>query len=539
MTGANETMQASMEAHFGDALAAMRQPFVIYDNDERLMAYNAAFADLHRDADGTCILQSGLTFQALTEWRLRTGFFRPATLPDTAAPDIVADHYQAKGEVIYQLRDGRWILVERHALPGGRNIGLWIDITALKRVEAQLRETALDLQRSQEQLSRAQRIAHIGSDERDLATGHVTWSDETYRIFGGSRETFAPARENLLALVHPDERAAVAAALEKGTVDYAPARDEFRIIRPDGAQRIIVRHSEVVFDAEGRALRRIGTIQDVTDTRIQEKLEHDLQRAVLVAKEQAEAANAALEQRVEERSRELKAAQDELLKKERLSVIGQITATVAHELRNPLSAIKNTVFALKEAHGAAGASLARPLARMERSVDRCNEIIGELLDYSRLRELKCETRAVDDWLGELLDEQAVPGNITLTRELQTDPALANFDPDRFRRVIINLVENSAQAFTEQAGARIVLSTRVIDGSIAIAIEDNGPGIPPETLARVFEPLFSTKSFGTGLGLPVVKQIVEQHGGTIELSSTVGVGTRALVSIPLHRNEAAA
>jgi PAS domain S-box-containing protein len=288
LTTANETMQASMEAHFGDALAAMRQPFVIYDRDERLIAYNAAFADLHRDPDGTCILQPGLTFQALTEWRLRTGFFRPATLPDAAAPAADADYYQAKGEVMYQLRDGRWILVERHALPRGQNIGLWIDITALKNVEARLRETALDLQRSQEQLTRAQRIAHIGSDERDLATGAVTWSDEAYQIFGVSRETYSPARENLVALVHPDERAAVEAVLEKSTVDYAPARDEFRIIRPDGAQRIIVRHSEVVFDAQGHPLRRIGTIQDVTDTRIQEKLEHDLQRAVLVAKEQAE-----------------------------------------------------------------------------------------------------------------------------------------------------------------------------------------------------------------------------------------------------------
>jgi signal transduction histidine kinase len=249
--------------------------------------------------------------------------------------------------------------------------------------------------------------------------------------------------------------------------------------------------------------------------------------------------NAALEQRVDERTRELKAAQDELLKKARLSTIGQLTATVAHELRNPLSAIKNTVFALKEMPGAAGASLARPLARMERSVMRCNEIISELLDYTRLRELNCEARAVDDWLGELLDEQVVPSTVTLARELQTDPALARFDPDRFRRVIINLIENSAQAFTDQAGAHIVLSTRVIDGAIAIAIEDNGPGIPPDTLARVFEPLFSTKSFGTGLGLPVVKQIVEQHGGTIELTSTVGIGTRALVRIPLHRNEAAA
>ena len=121
------------------------------------------------------------------------------------------------------------------------------------------------------------------------------------------------------------------------------------------------------------------------------------------AKERAEAANratqtanATLELRIEERTRELRAAQDELLKKERLSIIGQITATVAHELRNPLSAIRNSAFAMRESAGAGGPSIERPVARIERSVNRCERIVAELLDYTRER---ISTARCGDWMN--------------------------------------------------------------------------------------------------------------------------------------------
>ena len=104
-----------------------------------------------------------------------------------------------------------------------------------------------------------------------------------------------------------------------------------------------------------------------------------------------------------------------------------------------------------------------------------------------------------------------------------------------RRVVINLVENAAQAMGDAAntgGGSITVRTRASGGAFELVIEDTGPGIPGEVLSKVFEPLYSTKSFGTGLGLPTVKQIVEQHGGTVELSSQTGVGTRVVVRLPL-------
>jgi signal transduction histidine kinase len=111
----------------------------------------------------------------------------------------------------------------------------------------------------------------------------------------------------------------------------------------------------------------------------------------------------------------------------------------------------------------------------------------------------------------------------------------DIDGERVRRVVINLIENAAQALGEMpadgAERRITVQTSADQGGVEIRVADTGPGIPPENLARIFEPLFSTKSFGTGLGLATVKQIVGQHGGTIDVDSTIGQGTCFTIRLP--------
>ena len=233
------------------------------------------------------------------------------------------------------------------------------------------------------------------------------------------------------------------------------------------------------------------------------------------------------------------AAEAELLKAERLSVLGQLTATVAHELRNPLSAIRNTMFTVKELATAGGVKLDRPIARIERSIERCDRIIADLLEYTRHRALDRRSVCLDRWVAEVLADQNVAAPVILNTELNAGASHVSIDVDRLRRVVINLVDNAAQAFAELPAdreKRITLRTAIGDGEIVLVVEDTGPGIAPENLARVFEPLFSTKSFGTGLGLPTVKQIVNQHDGTIVIDSEVGKGTRVTVRLPLDRDE---
>lgn len=232
---------------------------------------------------------------------------------------------------------------------------------------------------------------------------------------------------------------------------------------------------------------------------------------------------------------ELLKAEAELLKKERLSVLGQLTATVAHELRNPMSAIRNTLFTIKELAAGGGLKLDRPVARMERSIERCDRIIADLLEYTRNRELNRTTLCFDRWLAEVSGEQSIAPPVALALEMGAGEAEVPIDPDRMRRVVINLVENAVHALAElppEREKRITLRTEAVEGELVLTIADTGPGIAPETLARIFEPLFSTKSFGTGLGLPTVKQIVNQHGGIIAVDSPPGEGTRVTVRLPL-------
>jgi signal transduction histidine kinase len=231
-------------------------------------------------------------------------------------------------------------------------------------------------------------------------------------------------------------------------------------------------------------------------------------------------------------------AEAELLKKERLSVLGQFTATVANELRNPLSAIRNTLFTMREIAQSSGLQLDRPIARIQRSIARCDRVIGDLLEYIRNPELSRVSVNFDEWLRDVLVEHGLPPTVTLVEEYGARDAVVRIDADRIRHVVINLIDNAAQALSEMPGGgpmRIAVKSALADDALELSVEDTGPGIPPENMARIFEPLFSTKSFGTGLGLATVKQIVGQHGGTIEVDSTVGQGTCFTIRLP-HEEE---
>lgn len=252
--------------------------------------------------------------------------------------------------------------------------------------------------------------------------------------------------------------------------------------------------------------------------------------------------NHTLEQRVTERTAELRAAQQTLMQKERLSALGQLTATVAHELRNPLSVIQNTMFTMKQGLETKGVTMERPMARVERSIARCNRIITDLLDYSRQRELQYQEHPLDEWLSRVIAEQTHPAKVAIQQDLQAGSMIVRFDPERLRRVAINLIDNAVQAFPEQSertDCAVTVATRVASGGLEILVRDNGPGIAADVLPKIFEPLFSTKNFGTGLGLPTVRQIVEAHGGRIDIDSVVGEGTCVRVWLPLAAARTAA
>ncbi len=232
-------------------------------------------------------------------------------------------------------------------------------------------------------------------------------------------------------------------------------------------------------------------------------------------------------------------AQEELLRKERLAALGQVTATVSHELRNPLGTIRASIFMVDEKVRDKGLGVERVIARLERSIDRCDEIISDLLDYTRTRTLARERTRLDNWLGTVLDEHDIPERVEVLRELTSGAEVA-IDRERLRRAILNSIDNACQAMLEEDPDGMVAEERIMTvraekntDRVTVTVCDTGPGIPPEVLDKVFEPLFSTKTFGVGLGLPVVKQIVEQHGGGVRLSNRAGGGAQTEIWLPLN------
>jgi signal transduction histidine kinase len=276
----------------------------------------------------------------------------------------------------------------------------------------------------------------------------------------------------------------------------------------------------------------VERLTDLERAQVELRLANDATEA---ANREIRELNQTLEHRVTERTAELREAQQALVQKERLSVLGQLTATVAHELRNPLSVIQNTMFTMRQGLESKGVTMERPMARVERSIVRCNRIITDLLDFSRQRELQLQEHPIDEWLSRVVAEQTLSPKVTIRQALQAGSVIARFDPERLRRVAINLIDNAVQAFVDQQDrteeAIVTVGTLATGGGVEIFVRDNGPGIPETVLPKIFEPLFSTKSFGTGLGLPTVRQIVEAHGGRIEITSVVGEGTCVRAWLP--------
>jgi len=237
-----------------------------------------------------------------------------------------------------------------------------------------------------------------------------------------------------------------------------------------------------------------------------------------------------LEELVGERTRELQEAQEALLRQERLAVLGQLTATVSHELRNPLGTIRTSLYSITRRLHGKELGVGRALERIERSIRRCNGIITDLLDFSRSRTLDVKPTDVADWLAKLLQEYELPRGITLQTDLQGGPEIP-LDRERFRRCMINVLNNACEAMGGTRGTLTVASGRE-NGRLVVRVVDSGGGIPPDRIAKIFEPLYSTKSFGVGLGLSIVQQIMELHQGGVEIESRPGRGTTVVLWLPV-------
>jgi len=222
-------------------------------------------------------------------------------------------------------------------------------------------------------------------------------------------------------------------------------------------------------------------------------------------------------------------ASESLRRAERLRTLGEMAAGMAHEVKNPLAAIRSSAQIPTGRLKGKEAELAQIVVS---EVDRLNRVVNEFLEYARPAPLKREPVVLSGLLDscvELLEPVTRLAGVTIKRAYPQGEHKVSADPNQLRQVFLNLILNAVQAM--HAGGEVRLEIRQEGGSTWVSVRDSGPGIPPDKLRQVFEPFYSTKPGGTGLGLPIAQRIVAEHGGKLVVESKPGEGTTVTVVLP--------
>ena len=239
--------------------------------------------------------------------------------------------------------------------------------------------------------------------------------------------------------------------------------------------------------------------------------------------------NEQLEQKVKQRTEELRAAQQELIRTEKLALLGQVSGGIAHEIRNPLNAVKTSVYYLQNAKNPTPEKNSEHLDRIDRQVTLINNVITALTDVARMPEPNAGVCNVGEILISAAHSVSIPPGIELSYEI--DPLIPEIrvDANQISIVLRNLVRNARDAMP--TGGTMRLAATSDHQHVRMSVSDTGGGIDPEHLSKILEPLYTTKARGMGLGLAISKAIVEKNSGKLEFHSTLGQGSTFTVLLP--------
>jgi signal transduction histidine kinase len=233
-------------------------------------------------------------------------------------------------------------------------------------------------------------------------------------------------------------------------------------------------------------------------------------------------------------NRELQDSFEQIKRADRLSAIGQLSASLAHEIRNPLASIDGATN-LIESEQTPQEMRKASLAIIRKEVQRLNRLLTNLLDFARPRKPEFQTVHADRLIEAIIalaGHSAQQKGIALRKDVPATVPAFECDPEQMKQVLLNLAINAVQAMT--GAGEIVLAARQHDWSVVISVRDQGPGIDHDDLDKIFNPFYTTKDAGTGLGLSVVHQIVNQHGGVVTAERNLEGGMTFSLTIPLHR-----
>jgi len=283
--------------------------------------------------------------------------------------------------------------------------------------------------------------------------------------------------------------------------------------------------AKIQFNAQGNPEKIMGSMHDISERK----------QAEQILKEYSEH----LEEMVEDRTRDLRNTQEQLVRKEKLAVMGQLAGSVGHELRNPLGVISNSVYYLKMVQPDVNEKIKKHHAMIEQEVHNAAQIVGDLLDYARNIATDPKPGSVPELMEHTLSRFPVPASIRVSLKIPADLPQVYADPLHVEQILGNLIMNGCQAMKD--GSKLTISARAVvpvsareqkKHMVAIAVKDTGKGITPENMKKLFEPLFSTKINGIGLGLAVSKKLAEANGGRIEVESEGGKGSTFTLYLPV-------
>ncbi len=487
--------------YFKDIVAAVREPLLVLDARLRVLAANRSFYKTfkvkQKDTLGQQVYDLGDRQWDIPGLR---------TLLETILPGkAVFNDYEVEHDFPFIGR--RILLLNARRIPASPKEARWI-LLAFEDV-TQRRQVERVLQASEERFRRAFETAHDGMLLIEKTGGMIVNSNQAAEaLLGYSKQSLRKKHLWQLGLLQ-DEGQFRQTALELEAQGTAVLPDVIIPTRAGGH-----------FPADVFLMDKAAVFQcNIRD--ISERKQAEAQILQL---------NASLEERVALRTRELQIAQEQLVQKEKLAVLGQLAGGVGHELRNPLGVISNSIFYLKMVQPDADEKIKQYHAMIEQEVHTATRIIGDLLDYARVISTDRRPESVAGLVEHALSRFPVPAAIKVNLVIPADLPQVYADPLQVEQVLGNLITNACQAM-ENGGELTILSSRKKQ-MLAISVKDTGTGISPENKEKLFQALFTTKAKGIGLGLAVSQKLAEANGGKIEAESEAGRGSLFTVYLPI-------
>ncbi len=410
-----------------------------------------------------------------------------AALRDRRAASFAERILRPGGEVRYL---HSWAAVSVDELGVAQEMfGTCLDLTELV-------ETAAELRRTEAWLSRALAAARVGLWDWDRSSGRVQWSPGFEALYGVSAESFGNSYEDALSRVAEEDRAAVKASIDAARRSGTEFRIEHRVRWPDGTVRWVASHATIERDAAGVSTRMSGSVVDIT----------------------------ALKEAQDERER----AREALLHTQKLDAIGRLAAGVAHDIKNFLSIVDMSSVALSQRVGD-DPTLVELVSNIHQASVRAATLTRQLLTLGGQQAPALAELDLAEVIGSMtpLLRAAVPPSVTL--ETRFEPAPVFGDRHQIEQLIVNLVMNARDAMPE--GGTLAIATATDGDEVSMEVRDTGTGMTPDVQARIFEPFYTTREHGSGVGMATVRDLVAQSRGRIDVTSAVGAGTTVQVILP--------